>query len=227
MPCPEILLIEKITGNVNPADAKIIGHSVSNSTSHRIARIERTHSVKIGFAFIVRTWEGSFLRSREAAELTISTVFDLATVTYLDNFGQAIFSLRTRPTREKVETVNLATILQPSLQFWNVVKSLELGVCIAELNHDKNLSFELPLLYHIDRHCQGLNLNLSENIVRFRTVGIEPTFSPAPRFAIRSHAAKRVEVNLNPGVAIWSLAIKRPVVILPLYNNYRQCQALS
>ena len=58
-------------------------------------------------------------------------------------------------------------------------------------------------------------------------MGVEPTSSPAPRFAIRSHAAKRVEVNLNPGVAIWSLAIKRPVVILPLYNNYRLCQGLS
>ena len=46
--------------------------------------------------------------------------------------------------------------------------------------------------------------------VEKRTEGVEPSFFPAIRFAIRSHAAKRIEVNLNPRVAIWNLANKRP-----------------
>jgi hypothetical protein len=65
-------------------------------------------------------------------------------------------------------------------------------------------------LYHNHRQSQELNLNLFAKNCTVQDGRNRTYILPAPRFAIRSHAAKRAEVNLNPSVAIWVLAFKRP-----------------
>ena len=72
------------------------------------------------------------------------------------------------------------------------------------------------LFYYIISECQGVGLEFFPFFCMGRGRRESNPHFPAPRFAIRSHAAKRVEVNLNPGVAIWFFPSSVPV----LYYHY-------
>jgi hypothetical protein len=102
---------------------------------------------------------------------------------------------------------------------WSAAETETVDISLTPKKGEKQ---NFTKLYHAARGCQAKNLK----IVWSRDGRNRTYIRPAQESAIRSHAAKRVETNLDSSVAIWVLAFKRPRVILPLYIYHRLCQPL-